>query len=67
MKSSIPHKCPVCDGTGFVSRPPYLPGDVDTWASHGIYCYTCKLCDGGGIVWGGTQNENLEGFEKTVT
>lgn len=21
-----PHKCPVCDGTGLVSRPPWVPG-----------------------------------------
>lgn len=47
----IPHKCPVCDGTGLVSRPPYVPGDQPEWSSNETGPYTCKVCKGGGLVW----------------
>lgn len=50
-KMSIPHKCPVCDGQGIVSRPPYLAGDVETWEDSQT-SYPCRACNGTGIVWG---------------
>jgi hypothetical protein len=37
--------CPVCNGAGSVTRPPWVPGDVQTWyggASAGHVCPTCK-------------------------
>ena len=46
-----PHKCPVCDGTGLVSRPPYIAGDQPTWSSTSLDPYPCKCCNGTGIVW----------------
>lgn len=42
-------KCPVCDGTGLVSRPPYVAGDQTTWAGT-CSTYTCNVCLGGGII-----------------
>jgi DnaJ-class molecular chaperone len=50
----MPHKCPVCDGTGKVSRPPHVPGDVNEWTSGtGTgYPYTCNACNGKGVIWG---------------
>ena len=47
-----PWKCPVCDGAGKVSRPPYIAGDQQSWASSGIKTYPCTSCGGTGIVWG---------------
>lgn len=50
--AAVPHKCPVCDGAGKVSRPPHVPGDVNTWmdTSAGAV-YDCRACDGSGVVW----------------
>jgi hypothetical protein len=51
---ATPHKCPCCDGTGKVSRPPWVPGDVDTWASSTVgELFECQACKGKGIVWKG--------------
>lgn len=47
----VPYKCPVCDGTGLVSRPPGVPGDVDVWTTTDTGPYGCRVCEGKGIVW----------------
>jgi RecJ-like exonuclease len=45
-----PHKCPVCDGTGQISKPVIIP-ENEEWegACQGIY--SCSACQGTGIVW----------------
>jgi DnaJ-class molecular chaperone len=48
---SIPHKCPVCNGQGLVSRPPYIAGDQNEWFSSSAGPFTCHACGGSGIVW----------------
>ena len=59
-KQNIPFKCPVCDGSGTVSRPPHIPGDVGAWPSSGSDCalYDCHACSGMGIVW--SKGESLK-------
>jgi hypothetical protein len=47
-----PHKCPVCQGTGIVSRPPWIAGDIGEWTDSGNNTYPCKACDGKGVIWG---------------
>lgn len=47
----IPHKCPVCNGQGTVSKPPSIAGDVETWSSSDLSVYPCPACGGTGIVW----------------
>jgi hypothetical protein len=47
-----PHKCPVCAGTGLVSRPPHIAGDVYTWTDNQTGPYTCNACGGVGVLWG---------------
>ena len=47
-----PFKCPVCDGTGKVSRPPWMAGDVQGWSAADADPYECGSCAGSGIVWG---------------
>ena len=46
----IKEKCPVCAGTGLVSRPPWIAGDQPTWASSSIGPWPCKVCDGTGLI-----------------
>lgn len=47
-----PFKCPCCDGTGKVSRPPWVAGDVLCWTDGGGgILYACKACLGTGILW----------------
>jgi len=43
-------KCPVCDGTGLVSRPPHIAGDQLTWSDSGAGPYQCRRCGGTGTV-----------------
>ena len=43
-------KCPVCDGTGLVSRPPWIAGDVTEWVDSSCGPYPCKTCNGVGIL-----------------
>lgn len=51
-KQREPHRCPVCDGAGVVSRPPHVPGDVATWAASDITTYECPACGGACVLWG---------------
>ena len=51
-KSKKPHKCPVCNGAGKVSRPPNVVGDAPTWSTSScVISYECNACKGTGIVW----------------
>jgi len=52
------HKCPVCDGTGLVSRPPGLAGDVPTWSGNSTNPYQCRACGGTGIIGMTTEGTN---------
>lgn len=45
-----PVKCPVCNGQGTVSRPPWTAGDQETWATSSVNIYKCCACDGSGLV-----------------
>lgn len=48
-----PFKCPVCDGSTKVSRPPHVAGDQDTWMSGSPgELYDCAACDASGVIWG---------------
>lgn len=47
-----PHTCPVCNGQGKVSRPPYIPGNQESWMSSDPFqTFDCRACTGTGIVW----------------
>ncbi len=48
---NIPHKCPVCNGTGLVSRPPGGAGDQPDWCDTGTAPYNCGPCEGTGVLW----------------
>ncbi len=43
-------KCPVCDGTGLVSKPPWIAGDQTVWVSSSSGPYPCKVCSGVGMI-----------------
>lgn len=52
VKVIAPFKCPVCSGTGRVSWPPGVPGDVPYFsASTACNGWTCQACHGTCIVW----------------
>ena len=46
---TIWQKCPVCDGQGIVSKPPYIAGDVNKWVDI-TAVHTCHACNGAGII-----------------
>lgn len=52
LPSRRPHRCPVCEGTGLVSKPPHIAGDQQTWTDSQPRPYPCQACGGSGIVWG---------------
>jgi len=46
----IPYQlCPKCNGTGIVSRPPHIAGDVTEWASSSV-SHQCNLCNGQMVI-----------------
>ena len=49
--STAPFKCPVCDGSGLVSRPPGVAGDVPSWVGGTVCTFECRACGGKGLVW----------------
>jgi hypothetical protein len=46
-----PHLCPKCHGQKTVSKPPWVPGDVQTWTSSDAGPYPCPVCEGHGVLW----------------
>ena len=48
---SDPHKCPVCNGQGTVSKPSYIAGDQPTWTASDLTPYPCPACSGTGVIW----------------
>lgn len=56
-----PHKCPVCNGQGLVSKPPYIAGDQMQWISTNTGPYPCHACGGTGIVWEPEEEEENYG------
>lgn len=44
------YACPVCNGCGNVSRPPYVPEEMTTWVT-----YPCPACAGAKVLWKGTD------------
>lgn len=44
-------KCPVCNGTGLVSRPPWVAGDKPVWSSTSAGPWPCKACCGAGVLY----------------
>ena len=47
---AIPHKCPVCEGAGTTTKPPYVAGDQETWYASDCR-FPCPACKGTCIVW----------------
>lgn len=37
--------CPKCGGQGTVSKPPYIPGDINQWSSSAM-SHVCDVCNG---------------------
>ena len=41
--------CPKCNGQGHVSKPAWVPGDVDSWVDNKT-SHTCSMCNGTGKI-----------------
>lgn len=41
--------CPKCNGQGCVSKPPFVPGDINEWSSYAT-SFTCNLCNGSMVI-----------------
>ena len=61
-------KCPVCNGTGLVSRPPWVAGDMPGWSSTGTGPYPCRTCGGTGTLWAPSEYHTIDSpkIEPTV-
>jgi DnaJ-class molecular chaperone len=46
-----PHKCPVCDGSGLVNRPPWVAGDQQVFWTSSCGPWQCNACGGSGVLW----------------
>lgn len=46
-RNAVAQKCPVCDGTGLVSRPPGVAGDQNQWSSNQVSTFPCRTCKDG--------------------
>lgn len=63
-----PFKCPVCDGTGLVSRPPDVAGDQQSWGGTSAGPWSCRACGGAGIVWrSAPRHSEFEHTERCTT
>lgn len=47
----IAQKCPVCDGTGVVSRPPGIAADQPSFATTSAGPWPCPTCQGARIIY----------------
>lgn len=43
-------KCPVCDGSGLVSRPPWVAADQSYFSTPSAGPWPCKRCGGSGTI-----------------
>jgi len=43
-------KCPVCDGQGIVSKPPWIAGDQRSWSGSSEINHVCHRCNGAGTI-----------------
>lgn len=51
VQPRTPHRCPVCSGTGSVSSPPGVAGDVCPLTHGSTGPYECRVCSGRGVLW----------------
>ena len=50
LKGKVPHKCPVCDGRGFVPGG-FYGNTTGNWSTSSTAPETCRSCVNG-IIWG---------------
>lgn len=52
-----PHRCPICNGTGLVSVPLGVAGDLPSFTSASAGPWPCRPCNGSGLIWGTRETE----------
>jgi hypothetical protein len=58
IKRKVPHRCPVCNGTGLVPNGFYRAIGVDSWSTADTTPETCRSCNETGIVYGEETDTN---------
>lgn len=54
--------CPNCHGYKIVSKPPWIAGDVLTWADSNAGPYPCPTCLGQGFIK--ILNDTIEDYKN---
>ena len=49
--TATPHRCPVCNGQGYVARPPHIAGDQQEWVDTSAGPWPCRACLATGLIW----------------
>ncbi len=59
MSASLVVCCPTCKGQRTVSKPSWIAGDVDEWATTTTETYPCPTCHARGylVIEGGPSND----------
>lgn len=66
MNQTIPFKCPVCGGSGNVPNGFYNQTSGQ-WSTSDVAPETCRSCNGGGIVWGSSEEFRfIEPFKEKL-
>ena len=60
---SIPHRCPVCGGNGFVPNGFYIQ-IMGSWSTNSTTPETCRSCNGTGILWSNLSVHNIQKGES---
>lgn len=60
MTAMVLQACPVCQGTGLVSRPPWVAGDQAQWSSTSCGPWPCRACSGAGVLAVPCSSSSLE-------
>ena len=50
-------KCPVCNGTGWVSVPPGVAGDAEYFSTTNCGPYPCRCCSNGILYISQREND----------
>ena len=61
-------KCPICDGSGLVSRPAHVAADQPSFGSSNAGPWACPTCNGLRIILEAQEEAHgVRGYERVLT